>query len=151
MLLKWPDNPRVPKCVVPTGDEAVVSARGALPSDWGLCCDYRLDATGAGPSAGAPPAPNRGERDSLDWELRSGCDDRAKVFCEAARRARLWRDTATLIEEVGEMADPGVAHGQPLVAQPNVPGAQLPARRRRWSEVPEVPCQKIPKVDWKTQ
>ncbi len=33
--------------------------------------------------------------------------------------------------------------------RPNVPGAQLPARRRGWSEVPEVPCQKIPKVDWK--
>ncbi len=34
---------------------------------------------------------------------------------------------------------------------PNVPGAQLPARRRGWLGAPEVPCQKIPKVDWKTR
>ncbi len=37
---------------------------------------------------------------------------------------------------------------QPL-GPPGVPGAQLPARRGGWSGVPKIPCQKIPKVDWK--
>ncbi len=35
--------------------------------------------------------------------------------------------------------------------RPNVPGAQLPARRRGWLGAPKVPCHKIPKVDWKTR
>ncbi len=47
----------------------------------------------------------------------------------------------------------GIANGRSGIPRllPSVPGAQLPARRRGWSEVPEVPCQKIPQVNWKTR
>lgn len=126
--LEEPDTARVPKRALPARNEAVVAARGALPPDGRLVRDDRLNSTGARPTARAAPTRNRGRGDGLAGQFRNSCHDCAEVLRQAATRARMRRDPATLIEEVGEIADPSVAHERPFAARPdgpirmNVPG-----------------------------
>jgi len=61
----------------------------------------------------------------------------------------LRRDTASGIEEMSEVADPGIAHRQSLAAQPNGPAFTCePQRLRGPPEAPELQCQRLAKVDW---